>query len=45
MTNDATPSDVVRRFCAAWGTGDVDAVVAWRDYFDMNQFLSQMPQA
>ncbi|HEY2813875.1 MAG TPA: limonene-1,2-epoxide hydrolase family protein [Acidimicrobiales bacterium] len=29
------------------GTFDVenDKITAWRDYFDLNQFMSQMPQA
>ena len=29
------------------GTFEVsdDKITAWRDYFDLNQFMSQMPQA
>jgi limonene-1,2-epoxide hydrolase len=26
---DPSPADVVRRFCAAWATGDIDAIVGF----------------
>jgi limonene-1,2-epoxide hydrolase len=26
---DPSPTDVVRRFCASWATGDIDAIVAF----------------
>ena len=29
MTADEAPIDVVRRFCAAWGTRDIDALIAF----------------
>jgi len=74
---DEQPIETVRRFCAAWGTQDLDTIIAflterrdifafangridlpvmgtfevrdgkiaaWRDYFDLGMFMSQMPQ-
>lgn len=29
MTVGEAPIEVVRRFCAAWGTGDIDSLVAF----------------
>lgn len=42
MTTSDSPIDVVRRFCAAWAVGDIDAIV---DFFSAEAVYHNIPLA